>query len=75
MTKAQRGEQNWARDFYVVWGEFATEKRFEWVNKWDAERGEERGVRRLMEKENKKAREDHRKEYNDTVRVGRLMSV
>jgi DnaJ family protein A protein 5 len=53
----------------VVWGEFITEKRFEWVGKWDADRGEDRGIRRIMEKENKKVREDYRKEYNDTVRV------
>lgn len=46
-----------------------TEKKFEWINKWDAERGDDRMVRRAMEKENKKAREETRKEYNETVRV------
>lgn len=69
LSKAERSSQTWARDFYTVWMEFATEKRFEWIGKWDAERGEDRNIRRLMEKENRKVREDTRKEYNDTVRV------
>ncbi|WVF66725.1 hypothetical protein IAT40_001467 [Kwoniella sp. CBS 6097] len=68
MTRAQRDSQLWVRNFYAVWTEFVTEKRFEWVAKWDAERAESRDIRRLMEKENKKVREDYRKEYNDTVR-------
>ena len=69
MTRAQRDVETWARDFYTVWSEFASEKRFEWVGKWDVERGDDRGMRRLMEKENKRVREEYRKEYNDTVRV------
>lgn len=69
LTRAQKDSQVWARDFYAVWGEFVTEKKFEWVNKWDAERGDDRMVRRAMEKENKKAREETRKEYNETIRV------
>jgi DnaJ family protein A protein 5 len=52
-----------------VWGEFGTVKRFEWVGRWDTERGGDRSIRRLMEKENKKTRDDYRKEYNDTIRV------
>lgn len=69
MTKAEKAKSNWARDFYIAWGEFTTEKKFEWVEKWDVHRAENREIRRLMEKENKKVREDHRKEYIDTVRV------
>ncbi|WRT65403.1 uncharacterized protein IL334_002346 [Kwoniella shivajii] len=67
-TRAQKGSQIWVRDFYAVWTEFVTEKKFEWVAKWDIERAESRDIRRLMEKENKKVRDDYRKEYNDTVR-------
>ncbi|GFZ42894.1 hypothetical protein JCM24511_00612 [Saitozyma sp. JCM 24511] len=33
MTRAQRDSQTWARDFYVVWGDFSTSKRFEWNKK------------------------------------------
>lgn len=69
MTKAEKARSHWARDFYTAWGEFTTEKRFEWIEKWDTHRAETREIRRLMEKENKKVREDHRKEYIDTVRV------
>jgi DnaJ family protein A protein 5 len=68
LTKAERAKTWWVRDFYVAWGEFTTEKRFEWLEKWDTTRGEDRNIRRLMEKENKKLREDHRKEYIDAVR-------
>ncbi|KAJ9126506.1 hypothetical protein QFC24_001533 [Naganishia onofrii] len=67
-TRAERDAGMWVRDFYTVWSQFATEKKFEWVSAWDAERGEDRRVRRLMERENQKAREAHRKEYNDAVR-------
>lgn len=68
-TRAQRAGLAYARDFYGVWTDFATSKRFEWVGKWDVERGDDRGIRRLMEKENKKTRDDYRKEYNEAVRV------
>ncbi|KAI5454891.1 hypothetical protein NCC49_002167 [Naganishia albida] len=67
-SRAERDAGTWVRDFYTVWSQFATEKKFEWVSAWDAERGEDRRVRRLMERENQKARETHRKEYNDAVR-------
>ena len=46
----QRDSQTWAR-LLVVWGDFSTSKRFEWVARWDLERGEDRSMRRLMEKE------------------------
>ncbi|OCF78359.1 hypothetical protein I204_00297 [Kwoniella mangroviensis CBS 8886] len=68
MTRAQKDSQIWVRDFYLVWTEFVTEKKFEWVAKWDLERAESRDIRRLMEKENKKVRDDYRKEYNETIR-------
>lgn len=75
MTKAERAKTNWARDFYTAWGEFTTEKKFDWIEKWDLRRGEDRNVRRLMEKENKKMREEHRREYIDTVRVSCVVQL
>jgi DnaJ family protein A protein 5 len=69
LGRIERSARPWARDFYTVWSEFATAKKFEWVAKWDVERGDDRSMRRLMEKENKKIREDYRKEYNDAVKV------
>lgn len=67
-NRAERDAGVWVRDFYAVWGEFVTEKKFEWLGAWDSEAGADRRVRRLMERDNKKVRDDHRKEYNDTVR-------
>ncbi|KAF8199497.1 hypothetical protein BJ912DRAFT_844738 [Pholiota molesta] len=57
------------RDFYNVWMNFVTEKDFSWEEKWNINEAPDRRVRRLMEKENKKLRDDARKEYNDTIRV------
>lgn len=69
MPRSQRLSQLWVRDFYAVWTEFASSKPFSMVGKWDVERGDDRGIRRLMEKENKKIRDDYRKEYNEAVKV------
>jgi DnaJ homolog subfamily A member 5 len=41
---------------------------FGWAAEWDAARGENRRVRRLMEEDNKKAMRKARREYNDAVR-------
>ncbi len=38
----------WVRDFYAVWGEFVTEKKFEWLAAWDSEAGADRRVRRWV---------------------------
>ncbi|KAL7419810.1 hypothetical protein Q5752_005726 [Cryptotrichosporon argae] len=68
-AERERAGAEYARDFYQVWAEFATEKKFEWVAKWDVEkRAEDRHMRRLMERENAKIRESYRREYNDAVR-------
>jgi DnaJ family protein A protein 5 len=69
MTRTEKDAETWARDFYVVWGEFTTEKKFEWVAKWDLARADDRQMRRLMERDNKKIRDDYKKEYNEAVRV------
>lgn len=68
-TRAEKDAGTWARDFYVVWSEFASEKRFEWVAKWDLDRGSDRQMRRLMERDNKKIRDDYKREYSEAVRV------
>ncbi|KAI8076546.1 uncharacterized protein B0P05DRAFT_512069 [Gilbertella persicaria] len=56
------------KDFYGAWSNFSTVKSFAWMDKWRLSDAPNRYVRRQMEKENKKAREVGRKEYNDTVR-------
>ncbi|KAJ7032476.1 hypothetical protein C8F04DRAFT_1106974 [Mycena alexandri] len=57
-----------ARTFYAAWTNFATAKDFAWMDQWNLSEAPDRRVRRLMEKDNKKAREDGRREYNDTIR-------
>ncbi|TBU25175.1 DnaJ-domain-containing protein [Dichomitus squalens] len=57
-----------ARTFYNYWINFVTNKEFEWADQWNMAEAPDRRVRRLMERDNKKARDEARKEYNDTVR-------
>ncbi|KAH7873313.1 DnaJ domain-containing protein [Lentinula edodes] len=57
-----------ARTFYNTWINFATAKDFAWSDAWNISEAPDRRVRRLMEKDNKKAREDARRDFNDTVR-------
>ena len=62
-----------ARTFYNFWLNFATDKDFSWADQWEINDAPDRRVRRLMEKENKKARDDARKEYNETIRVSSVI--
>ncbi|KAL5526038.1 hypothetical protein ACEPAG_7376 [Sanghuangporus baumii] len=57
-----------ARYFYNFWLGFATAKDFAWAEQWNLNEAPDRQIRRHMERDNKKARETARKEYNDTVR-------
>ncbi|THH28232.1 hypothetical protein EUX98_g5945 [Antrodiella citrinella] len=66
-SKAEVGSA--ARTFYTYWLHFSTAKDFSWKDQWDLAEAPDRRVRRLLEKDNKKAREDARKEYNKTVRT------
>ncbi|KAI0353812.1 DnaJ-domain-containing protein [Trametes cingulata] len=66
---ASKAEQDQcARTFYNYWTNFVTCKEFEWADQWNVAEAPDRRVRRLMERDNKKARDEARKEYNDTVR-------
>lgn len=58
-----------ASAFYSVWINFATSKEFEWTEPWNLSDAPDRRVRRLLEKENKKARDEARREFNDTIRA------
>ncbi|KAJ4479941.1 DnaJ domain-containing protein [Lentinula aciculospora] len=57
-----------ARTFYNVWINFTTAKDFAWLDAWNISKAPDRRVRRLMEKDNKKARDDARRDFIDTVR-------
>ncbi|KAI0517681.1 DnaJ domain-containing protein [Xylaria bambusicola] len=57
-----------AKTFYGRWSSFSTRLSFSWKDKWRLSDAPDRRVRRLMEKENKKLRDDAIREFNDAVR-------
>ncbi|EOO02585.1 hypothetical protein UCRPA7_1960 [Phaeoacremonium minimum UCRPA7] len=57
-----------ARPFYNAWSNFSTKKSFSWKDKYRLSDAPDRRVRRLMEKENKKYRDDAIRDFNDAVR-------
>lgn len=57
-----------ARPFYIVWTSFSTKKSFSWKDKYRLTDAPDRRIRRLMERENKKFREEGIREFNDAVR-------
>ncbi|KAF8581085.1 DnaJ-domain-containing protein [Ramaria rubella] len=67
-TASKGREHEATRDFYNQWLSFSTAKDFTWTEQWNLSEAPDRRVRRLMEKDNKKARDDAKREYNDTVR-------
>ncbi|KAJ4013219.1 hypothetical protein NW752_006494 [Fusarium irregulare] len=58
---------NVVKPFYTVWAGFSTVKSFSWKDKYRLSDAPDRRVRRLMEKENKKMRDDAIREFNDAV--------
>lgn len=56
------------RRFYLVWNSFSTRKSFAWKDIHRYSEASDRRVRRLMEKENRRAREESIREFNDAVR-------
>lgn len=62
------GYEDVVREFYAVWSGFSTRKSFAWKDKWRLSDAPDRRTRRLMEKENLKAREEGMREFNDAVR-------
>ncbi|ODV85891.1 hypothetical protein CANARDRAFT_27966 [[Candida] arabinofermentans NRRL YB-2248] len=59
---------NEVRMFYKVWSNFQSVKTFNWCDEYRYSNAPDRRTRRLMEKENKKLRDQARKEYNEAVR-------
>ena len=56
------------RPFYAAWTGFATRKSYAWKDQYRLSDAPDRRIRRLMEKENKKLREEAIQEFNDAVR-------
>ncbi|KAL8375793.1 hypothetical protein RB595_007082 [Gaeumannomyces hyphopodioides] len=57
-----------ARPFYNAWSAFSTRKSFSWCDRYRLSDAADRRVRRLMEKENKKFRDEGIRDFNDAVR-------
>lgn len=58
---------NNVRDFYAVWSNFGSRKHFAWADLYRLSDAPDRQVRRMMERDNLKAREQARREFNDAV--------
>ncbi|ROT37929.1 DnaJ-domain-containing protein [Sodiomyces alkalinus F11] len=56
------------RPFYSVWAGFTTVKSFAWKDKYRLSDAPDRRVRRMMEKENRKLRDDAAREFSEAVR-------
>ena len=56
------------RPFYSAWNGFSTKKSYSWKDEYRLSDAPDRRIRRLMEKENKKLREEGMQEYNYAVR-------
>jgi len=65
-SKSDYGSQ--VRKFYQVWSSFSTVKTFSWKDEYRYSSASDRRTRRAMERENKKARDTARREYNETIR-------
>lgn len=57
------------RAFYQAWTNFSTEKDYAWKDLYKVEEEMPRWQRREIEKENQRARQTAKREYNDAVRV------
>ncbi|KAA6408860.1 MAG: Heat shock N-terminal [Lasallia pustulata] len=56
------------RPFYTVWNGFTSSKTFSWKDVYRYGEAPDRRVRRMMEKENKRFRDEAIREFNDAVR-------
>jgi DnaJ family protein A protein 5 len=57
------------KPFYRVWINFTTKKTFSWRDIYKSSDAPDRTTRRLIDKENKRLRDEGIREFNDTVRV------
>lgn len=57
------------KTFYTAWTNFTTKKTFSWKDVFRYSEAPDRRVRRMMEKENKRFREEGIREFNEAVRA------
>ncbi|OJJ84081.1 putative C2H2 finger domain protein [Aspergillus glaucus CBS 516.65] len=69
-TFGYRGDsfEDTVRPFYAIWSSFSTKKSFAWKDVHRYSEAPDRRVRRIMEKENRRLREEGIREFNDAVR-------
>jgi DnaJ family protein A protein 5 len=60
--------ETFVRPFYSVWTGFSTKKSFAWKDAHRLSEAPDRRVRRLMEKENRRLRDEGIRTFNDAVR-------
>ena len=60
--------EDMVRPFYAAWNGFATKKSYMWKDYYRLSEAPDRRIRRLMEKENRRLREEGIHEFNDAVR-------
>ena len=65
---AEDDYEHTAKPFYRAWINFSTKKTFSWKDQYRTSDGPDRAMRRLMEKENKRLRDEGIREFNDAVR-------
>lgn len=56
------------RPFYAAWSGFSTRKSFAWKDNYRSPDAPDRRIRRAMEKENRRLRDEGIREFNDAVR-------
>lgn len=57
------------KPFYRVWINFSTKKTFSWRDAYKSSDAPDRATRRVIDKENKRLREEGIREFNDAVRA------
>ncbi|KAF7876561.1 hypothetical protein EAF04_001650 [Stromatinia cepivora] len=65
---AEDNYEDVVKDFYRTWVNFTTQKSFSWKDLYRTSDAPDRATRRLIEKENRKARDEAKAEFNDAVR-------
>ena len=66
---ADDAQDDVVRPFYAAYAGFTTRKSFSWEEVYRYSEAPDRRIRRMMEKENKRLREEGVREFNDAVRA------
>lgn len=67
MPSSDTNELCCVRAFYQFWTQFSSRKSFAWKDLHDTRQAKDRRLKRILEKENKRARDTARREYNEAI--------